>query len=103
MLTLVSVSSFILSVEFLLGEASSYAPTDTVSLENAMFLYQVSAGNERIVAHGFNRIGNALFAAYASSVGEGGEVVIEGSSSQTVTSGNSSIFHRITNMLLNDY
>ncbi|XP_074608868.1 uncharacterized protein LOC141863292 [Acropora palmata] len=71
-------------VEFLLDSASSYNPTATVSLENVMFLYQVLPGNERIVAHGFKRIGNALFSSYASLVGE--EIAIEGSSSQTISS-----------------
>ena len=52
-----------------------------------MFLYQVSPGNERIVAHGFNKIGNVLFAVYAVSAGEGGEVAIEGTSSHVVSSG----------------
>ena len=53
-----------------------------------MFLYQVLPGNERIVAHGFKRVGNALFSSYASLLGE--EIVIEGSSSQTVSSGENS-------------
>ena len=78
-------SSFL--VEFLLGSASTYAPTDTVSIEKAMFLFQVSPGNERIVAHGFNNIGNVLFAVYAVSAGDGGEVAIEGTSSHVVSSG----------------
>lgn len=73
-------------MEFLLGSASSYAPTDTVSLENAMFLFQVPPGSERIAAHGFNRIGKALFAVYAI-LGNGDEVLVEGTSSQTASSG----------------
>ena len=77
---------FFFSVEFLLNSASSYAPTDTVSLENAMFLFQVAPGSERIVAHGFDRIGNALFAVYAS-LADGNQVKVEGTSSQTVSSG----------------
>ena len=73
-------------VEFLLDSASSYAPTDTVSLENAMFLFQVAPGTEGIVAHGFNRIGKALFAVYAR-LEEGDQVIVEGTSGQTVSSG----------------
>lgn len=79
-------ASFPFSVEFLLGSTSSYAPTDTVSLENVMFLFQVSPGSESIVAHGFNRIGNALFAVYAS-LSDANEVMVEGTSSQTASSG----------------
>ncbi|XP_022801157.1 uncharacterized protein LOC111338874 [Stylophora pistillata] len=72
-------------VEFLLDSASLYAPTDTVSLENVMFLFRVSPGKEEIVAHGFNNIGNAKFAVYAS-LGVENEVAIEGTSNQTATS-----------------
>ena len=43
------------------------------------------------MAHGFNRIASALFATYASSAGDGGEVIIEGSSSQTASSGKHTI------------
>ena len=53
-----------------------------------MFLYEVSPGNERVVAHGFNKIGNVQFAVYAVSAGEGGEVAIEGKSGHTASSGN---------------
>lgn len=77
---------FIFAVEFLLDSASVYAPTDTVSLENVMFLFRVSPGKEEIVAHGFDDIGKAKFAVYASLVGEN-EVTIEGTSGQTATSG----------------
>lgn len=73
-------------MEYLLDSASSYAPTDTVSLENVMFLYQVSPGSEGIVVHGFNRIGNALFSVYAI-LGDGNEVLVEGTSDQTASSG----------------
>ena len=86
--SVISTTCFYFSVEFLLDSASSYAPTATVSLENVMFLYQVLPGNERIVAHGFKRIGNALFSSYAIPVGE--EIIVEGSSSQTVSSGENS-------------
>ena len=79
-------------VEFLLDSASSYAPTDTVSLENAMFLFQVAPGTEGIVAHGFNRIGKALFAVYAR-LEEGDQVIVEGTSGQTVSSGTVLIIH----------
>ncbi|CAH3136107.1 unnamed protein product [Pocillopora meandrina] len=72
-------------VEFLLDSSSVYAPTDTVSLENVMFLFRVSPGKEEIVAHGFDDIGKAKFAVYASLVGEN-EVTIEGTSGQTATS-----------------
>ena len=75
------------TVEFLLGSASNYAPTDTMSLENVMFLFQVSPGNQRIVAHGFNKIGSALFAVYAVPAGDAGEVRVEGTSSQTASLG----------------
>lgn len=73
-------------MEFLLDSASSYAPTDTVSLENVMFLFQLSPGSEKIVVHGFDRIGKALFAVYAI-LGDGNEVLVEGTSSQTASSG----------------
>ena len=59
-----------------------------------MFLYQVSPGNERIVAHGFKRIGRALFTSYASSVGNTGEVIVEGSSNQTASSGKTGFFFK---------
>ena len=51
-----------------------------------MFLFRVSPGKEEIVAHGFDDIGKAKFAVYASLVGEN-EVTIEGTSGQTATSG----------------
>lgn len=51
-----------------------------------MFLFQVAPGRERIVAHGFDRIGIALFAVYAS-LADGDQVMVEGTSSQTVSSG----------------
>ena len=74
------------SVEFLLGFTSTYAPTDTVSLEDVMFVFQVSPGAERIVAYGYNRIGDTLFAVRAS-LGEGNNVVVEGTSNETMSSG----------------
>ena len=51
-----------------------------------MFLYQYAPGGEGIVAHGFDRIGKALFAVYARLT-EGEKVIVEGTSSQTVSSG----------------
>lgn len=77
---------FSLSVEFLLDSASSYNPTASVSLENAMFLFQEAPGSERIVVHGFDRIGKALFTVYAR-LAEGEQVIVEGTSDQTVSSG----------------
>jgi len=77
---------FFFSVEFLLDSASNYSPTNTVSLENAMFLFQVAPGSEGIVAHGFDRIGKALFAVYARLT-DGDQVMVEGTSGQTASSG----------------
>jgi len=57
-----------------------------VSLENAMFLFQVAPRGEGIVAHGFNRIGKALFAVYAR-LADGNQVMVEGTSGQTLSSG----------------
>ena len=80
------ITFFIFAAEFLLDSASIYAPTDTVSLENVMFLFRFSPGSEDIVAHGFNNIGNAMFAVYARLTDEN-EVIVEGTSSQIITSG----------------
>ena len=51
-----------------------------------MFLFQEAPGSERIVVHGFDRIGKALFAVYAR-LAEGEQVIVEGTSDQTVSSG----------------
>ena len=51
-----------------------------------MFLFQAAPRGERIVAHGFDRIFKALFAVYASLT-DGGQVIVEGTSDQTATSG----------------
>ena len=83
-------------MEFLLGSASSYGPTDTVSLEDVMFLFQVSPGSERIVAHGFNRVGKTLFAVYAI-LGDGKEVLVEGYSGQTASSGTPALLVQLVN------
>ena len=68
-----------------------------------MSLYQVSPGNEHIVTHGFNKIGNVLFAVDAISAGEGGEVAIEATSSRVASSGsnvNSHHKYKIQNKLI---
>ena len=69
---------FSLSVEFLLDSASSYNPTTS--------LFQEAPGSERIVVHGFDRICKALFTVYAR-LAEGEQVIVEGTSDQTVSSG----------------
>lgn len=51
-----------------------------------MFLFQYAPTGEGIVAHGFNRIGKALFAVYAR-LAEGEQVIVEGTSDQTASSG----------------
>jgi len=63
-----------------------------VSLENAMFLFQVAPESEGIVAHGFDRIGKALFAVYAR-LADGNQVMVDGTSGQSVSSGTVLIIH----------